>query len=182
MTQSSIRVFSHSDLLEQRLTPFAAVLGEDLPGYRGHLYRVLTYAMHFLAGDQTYRGEIETALVYHDIAVWTDRTLDYLTPSAQLCLKHNQEQDWGYDPTLLENIILYHHKITRFRGPGAEIVNAVRKGDWIDAYQGLLRKGLSRDDIEMVSSSIPHEGFYDTLARLNKELNGLANLFKVLKW
>jgi len=182
MDQPKIEIYSHSPLLEERLAPFEQTLGQDFAGYRGHLYRVLTYALHFLNGDQTFREEIETALVYHDLAVWTDGTLDYLKPSAALCLADNEKHGWGYDPKLLEDIINQHHKITPFRGPNASVVNAVRKGDWIDAYQGMLRKGLSKSEIKTVASAIPAEGFYDSLARLNKELNGYANLHKILKF
>lgn len=182
MTYNKIDIISHSPLLEERLEPFRQVIGDDFAGYRGHLYRVLTYAIHFLGGDETFRAEIETALAYHDIAVWTHNSLDYLQPSADMCMADNVQNNWGYDPKLLEDIILQHHKITKFRGPNENVVNAVRKGDWVDAYQGMLRKGLSKAQVNAVAEAIPAEGFYESLARLNKELKGYRNLHKVLKF
>eukprot|EP00954_Amorphochlora_amoebiformis_P010267 802499-Amorphochlora_amoeboformis.AAC.1 len=47
------------------------IIGDDYAGYRGHIYRTLSFSLHFLA-NETHRGAIEAALVYHDIGLWTD--------------------------------------------------------------------------------------------------------------
>jgi hypothetical protein len=101
--------------------------------------------MHFLRADERHRPLVETAFAYHDIALWTDRELAYLEPSEVLALQDNATEAWGLDPDLLQDAIHWHHKITPYRGPGAEVVNAIRKADWIDASGGLLRQGLSRE-------------------------------------
>merc|ERR1712000_44195 len=89
-----LTLITSSPGVEEELEKYEDLIGEDYYGYRGHIYRVLSYSMYFLNGDETYRTVIEKALVYH-------------------------------------------HKITPFEGPHADIVNAVRKADWIDATQGL---------------------------------------------
>lgn len=57
----SIRIIDESETVETLLAPFREQLGIDYDGYRGHIYRVLTYAMHFLGGDVTHRRAVETA-------------------------------------------------------------------------------------------------------------------------
>jgi len=49
------------------------LIGSDYAGYRGHVYRVLSYSLHYLGSniDPTSRNLLELALVYHDIGLWT---------------------------------------------------------------------------------------------------------------
>ncbi len=74
--------------VEELLAPYTAQIGDDLPGYRNHVYRTVTYAMHFL-GNSELEQLVETAFVYHDIALWTDRALAYLEPSEEIALADN---------------------------------------------------------------------------------------------
>jgi hypothetical protein len=45
-----ITVVVDEPMLEEALEPLALAMGGDMTAYRGHLYRVLTYALHFLEG------------------------------------------------------------------------------------------------------------------------------------
>ena len=142
--------------------------------------------MHFLGAAQSQRATIETALVYHDLGLWSDRQLAYLEPSIDRVVRDNATEGWGHDPQLLRDIIFWHHKLTPYRGPHADVVNAVRRADWIDATAGRLRMGMPRPCIEKVTSAIPEAGFYDTLKRIGPELTGsitgsIAGLLKVYK-
>ncbi len=182
-------IITHSDRIEAILEPWHHALGDDLDGYRGHIYRVLNYALFLLDGDRTFLPEIETALAYHDLGLWADRTLAYLEPSIDRALRDNASQGWHHEPQLLRDIILWHHKVTRFKGPHANVVNAVRKADWVDATAGVLRKGIPRRFIHEVKEAIPAAGFYDTLRSLGTRLNhgDRVQTFKdlttrVLKW
>ena len=173
---TEIQVITHSDHVEELLAPYADAIGKDLEGYRGHIYRVLSYALYFLGGDSPKRQEIEAALVYHDIGLWSDRQLAYLEPSISRAHEDNAANNWNYDPELLRDIIYWHHKLTPYRGLNEDIVNAVRKADWIDATAGLVRQGMPKACIEKVTAAIPSAGFYDTLKRIGPELTG--SLFK----
>jgi hypothetical protein len=184
-----IRIIDHSETVERLLAPLRETLGADYDGYRGHIYRVLTYAMHFLGADETHRRAIETALVYHDIGMWTDHDLAYLEPSIERALAANAAEGWGLDPDLLRNLIYWHHKVLPYRGKDAEVVNAFRKADWVDASGGLVRHGLDRSQIAAVTAAIPDQGFRRTLQRLagdladGRPLKGLGRvLLKVYKW
>lgn len=137
----------------------ASALGEARDGYRNHIKRVLTYALHLLPADAGYREEMEVALAYHDLGVWTHGTLAYLEPSIDSCLNDPVVAELGLDRNLITNIIEYHHKFTSFRGPNADIVNAVRKGDWIDVTRGRMKKGVDESFILKTMQAHPDLGF-----------------------
>lgn len=179
----TIAITSQSERIERLLEPFADAMGDDFKAYRGHVYRAVTYAMHFLDGDETARPLIETAFVYHDVGLWTDDRLDYLEPSEARALADNEAQGWGFDPQVLRDVIHWHHKVTRYRGPNERLVEAARRADWIDATSGARRMGLSRAQIQAVEDAIPSYGFSDVLQRLAGDLGGnrLAGNFKVLR-
>lgn len=180
LKSSSIRVIESSPMVEKLLEPYRDVIGDDYAGYRGHIYRVLSYTLHFLNGDETHRDAIELALVFHDIALWTDKELAYLEDSATHAQHINETQNLGIEPQLLHDMIYYHHKITPYRGPHQEVINAFRKADWIDATKGILAKGMPRMHIRKVKAAIPAAGFYETLMRLGPELTN-NRFFKMIR-
>lgn len=158
--------------VEEILKRYKTVIGKDFSGYRNHVYRTITYAMHFL--NQSVKDEllIETAFAYHDIGLWTDKELAYLEPSEEVALFDNDKYKWGLDPDALRGAIHWHHKITQYRGSHARVIEACRKADWIDASKGLIRKGISKEIIAEVEAAYPNCGFHDTLLRLAKDYGG----------
>ena len=174
--------------VEDLFAPFVEVIGADLPGYRNHVYRAITYAMHFLNNAAEFEQLVETAFVYHDIGLWTHRMMAYLQPSEELALADNRKHDWGLDPMALRGAIHWHHKISRYTGDHQEVIEACRKADWIDASMGRLRKGLTRENIAKVQSAFPNLGFHKSLIRLARDNGGsvVAGGFQaiqaILKW
>lgn len=158
-------------VVESELALLAPCIGADLPGYRNHIYRVLTYALHFMGGDSRWRRPFAFALAYHDVGMWTDHELAYLDPSAARAEAARRDHAPDLDGALIHDLIVWHHKLTPFRGANAAAVNALRKADWVDASQGLLRKGLTRAQIAAVNAALPAHGFPDTLMRLAGDLN-----------
>jgi hypothetical protein len=158
--------------LDAIFAPYVDMIGRDYPGYRNHVERTVTYAMHFLEGDPAAEPVVETAMAYHDIGLWTDHALAYLEPSEAVALADNAKHGWGFDPDLLQGIIHWHHKVFPYRGPHAEIIEACRRADWIDASQGWLRKGMPRRSIREVEHAFPNLGFHATLLRLAKDIGG----------
>ncbi|MEM6254402.1 MAG: hypothetical protein AAF821_15915 [Cyanobacteria bacterium P01_D01_bin.156] len=77
------------------------MIGKDFPGYRNHVYRTITYAMHFLGDATAHEQLVETAFVHHDIGLWSDHGLAYLEPSEVLALADNKKCGWGLDPDVL---------------------------------------------------------------------------------
>ena len=86
-----IEIIDRSDQVERLFDPYRDIIGRDFQAYRGHVYRVITYAMHFLGNTDIHRPMLETALVYHDFGLWTDKKLAYLGSSETLALRDN---DW----------------------------------------------------------------------------------------
>lgn len=158
--------------VEMLFSRYQEIIGNDYMGYRNHVYRTITYAMHFLNNAEEYEQIIETAFVYHDIGLWTDNELAYLEPSEAVALADNEQCEWGLDPELLRGAIHWHHKITPYTGPHAKVIEACRKADWIDASKGMVRKGLSKESIAKVEAAFPNHGFHDTLLRLAKDYGG----------
>lgn len=176
-------IIDNDAVVEAELALLAGRIGRDLPGYRNHIYRVLTYALHFVGGEARWRRPFAFALAYHDVGMWTHGELAYLEPSAALAEQARRDHAPDLDPRLIRDLILWHHKLTPFRGPDAAAVNALRKADWVDASQGLLRKGLTRAEIARVTAALPVHGFPDTLMRLAGDLNHgrrIGGLLRVL--
>jgi hypothetical protein len=169
--------------VEELLAPYRTLIGRDYDGYRNHVYRCVTYAMHFLGSADEYEKLVETAFVYHDIGLWTDKKLAYLEPSEAVALRDNEKYGWGLDPDALRGAIHWHHKVFKYKGVHATVIEACRKADWIDATQGWCRKGISRSDIAKVESTFPNCGFHKTLLRLAKDYGGSTFVggFKVMR-
>lgn len=174
--------------IEELFVPFVDVINDDLPAYRNHVYRTVTYAMHFLNNATEFEQLVETAFVYHDIGLWTHRTMAYLQPSEELALADNAKYDWGLDPDALRGAIHWHHKIFRYKGPHQEVIEACRKADWVDASMGKLRKGMPRKSIADVQAAFPDFGFHKTLVRLAKDnggsivVGGFRAVKAIVKW
>jgi hypothetical protein len=190
-----LQVVRHAPVLEQQLGQRRALLGEDYAGYRNHVYRVLSYALFFLEGDaeekemaERYRHVIETALVYHDLGLWTDKQLSYLEPSALRAREAVEDTYSQTEKELLHNIIYWHHKITPFEGENAAIVNAVRKADWIDATMSLVNFGMPSTHVNKVTSSLAEDGFHVMLMSIGPRYYGydvvriITELSSILKW
>ncbi|WP_207063533.1 hypothetical protein [Motiliproteus sp. SC1-56] len=168
----SIEIKRDRPRIDQLLARYQAAIGDDFPGYRNHVYRTTTYAMHFLNNAAEYEPIVETAFAYHDIGLWTDRELAYLEPSETLALADNETYGWGLDPDLLRGAIHWHHKIFPYRGAHQRVIEACRKADWIDASKGLVKKGISEGAIAEVEAAFPNLGFHDSLLRLAKDYGG----------
>ena len=169
---SGITIKLERPYVEELLKRYEDLISKDFPGYRNHVYRAITYAMHFLGNAKEHERLVEAAFVYHDIGLWTDHELAYLEPSEAVAIADNQKLGLGLDPDLLRDAIHWHHKIFPYTGPHRDIIEACRKADWIDASLGWLRKGMPRRSIREVERAFPNLGFHATLLRLAKDLGG----------
>lgn len=177
LAKNEIRIIRHSDVVEEHLGKYKALIGPDYDGYRNHIYRVLTYANHFLWDKSPNLDVIASALVYHDIGLWTAKTLAYLEPGAELARKECAYKYTSEQLDMQEGIIMFHHKL--WPVPNAPEVEAVRKADWIDASNGLFNKGMPWSHIRTVKEAIPAAGFYQTLAEIGPRYHG-SNVYKIL--
>jgi hypothetical protein len=180
---SQIEIKLQRSRVDELLARYETQIGNDFLGYRNHVYRNITFAMHLLNQAPEHEQLVETAFFYHDIGLWTDHELAYLEPSEAVALADNEKHGWGLDPELLRNTIHWHHKISPYKGPNQEVIEACRKADWVDFTMGLMRKGIDKAAIAEVRTTFPNEGFHKTLIRLTKDYGGstLAGSIKVTK-
>ena len=62
MSNSAIQIKTERPRIEELLAPYRGVIGDDYAGYRNHVLRTVTYAMHFLDGDLDVEPTVETAM------------------------------------------------------------------------------------------------------------------------
>ena len=170
--------------LDDVLDKHSAVLGEDLIGYRNHAYRVANLCVALRPTGDAGVEKIALAAAFHDLGIWTARTFDYLAPSAELACDHVRcagHVDWQED---IAGMIYEHHKVRRYRGTGADIVEPFRRADWIDVSRGLLRFGLPRALLREIFGRWPNAGFHRRLVQLTlREVRSHPlRPIPVLKW
>ena len=132
-------------------------LGADFEAYRNHASRVFLRCCRILGEpDAASIEKIAIAAAFHDLAIWTERTWDYLEPSCELARRYLAEtgrSDWGRD---IEAMIAWHHKVTPCRGFGP-LAEAFRRADWRDVL--LL-------PLPEISPALPNAGFHLRLVEL----------------
>mmetsp|Transcript_62609 Transcript_62609/g.116468 ORF Transcript_62609/g.116468 Transcript_62609/m.116468 type:complete len:221 (+) Transcript_62609:90-752(+) len=192
-TAGTIEIISTSPGVEKYLSVFKdSFPGQDYERYRGHIYRVLSMTYHLL-GEKKDTRALEAALVFHDIGLWTalDKPhLDYLPPSNELAQKILKEEGWPEEEKkLVEDIIMFHHKLTPFQGPHEDTLNAVIAADLADFSLGMVRGNITKDNFAKVRTDIPDTGFHLSLldrtwilsgsvAGLPKGLYDVMHIFK----
>ena len=103
--------------VERYLPQIADSVGTDFAAYRNHIYRVLSYAAHFLGDNPRGREHIAFALVFHDVGMWTDHELAYLKPPEAVAERVRKQHAPHLDGTLIANIIHWHTRCLRSLGP-----------------------------------------------------------------
>jgi len=152
--------------LDALLNAHAAQLGGDFALYRNHAYRVANLCAAQVPGGAQHIEKIAITAAFHDLGIWTDGTFDYLQPSVRLArtyLAHCGKAEWT--PEITE-MILQHHKISRYRGNPEWLVEPFRRADWVDVTRGLITLGLSRKVIGAVYAAWPSAGFHKRLVQL----------------
>ena len=148
-------------LLEQLLTDWETVLGNELTGYKNHIYRVIHYCFWLQDCDEEDKQKLIIAGVFHDLGAWTKNTMDYLPPSAELAKTYLNQSNLSAWSEEIELMITMHHKLTPFKDPRFPLVEAFRKSDFIDVTRGNFRYGIPKNYIDAVKSTFPPCGFYN---------------------
>jgi len=139
------------------LSEYRRELGADFEAYRNHASRVFLRCCRILGDPGAVTVEkIAIAAAFHDLAIWTEHTWDYLEPSCLLARRYLVEigrSGWAGE---IEAMIAWHHKVTPCRklGPLAE---AFRRADWRDVLLMPLPE---------MRPAFPNAGFHLRLARL----------------
>lgn len=147
------------EVIDRLLLRFRPVIGVDYDRYRNHVYRVFLNC-RLLDADPEQEEKYAIAVVFHDIGIWTDHTIDYLAPSiaqARIYLAETGKQTWSDE---ISQMIYWHHKLSSYRGDYAKTVENFRKADWIDVSLGLLTFGADPQKIGENRKRLPNLGFH----------------------
>jgi hypothetical protein len=159
-----VRLLRRIPTIDDALHEHAAVLGDDFRGYRNHVYRVANLCVAIAGGSEV--EKIAVAAVFHDLAIWTNGTFDYIAPSIDLAREYliaRRQSEWIAE---VEDMIANHHKITRSAGTPASLVEAFRRADWIDVTRGLRGFGVSPRLVARLFAIWPSAGFHWRLVTL----------------
>ncbi|MDF1506202.1 HD domain-containing protein [Roseisolibacter sp. H3M3-2] len=147
------------------LAEHAPAIGDDLAGYRNHVYRVANLCLALSGADGEARERVEVAAALHDVGIWTARTFDYLAPSAAVAADHLRRAGRAAWVPEVTTMIAEHHRVRPYRGAGA-LVEPFRRADWIDVSWGALALGAPRAFVRAVRAAWPDAGFHRRLAAL----------------
>lgn len=154
-------------VLDGVLRAHAAELGDDLAGYRNHAYRVVNLGIALRAPDSGQLQQFVIAAAFHDLGIWTNRTFDYLGPSAGLACAHLAATGQGEWQTEVSGMIAEHHRITRARAEPGSLAEPFRQADWIDVSHGIVSFGLPRKVLREIFDAWPDAGFHKRLLQLS---------------
>ena len=152
--------------LDSILRTHGDALGRDFEAYRNHAHRVAHLCIAQSSRDADRVERIEIAAAFHDLGIWTAGTFDYLQPSVMLAASHlavSGRSAWIPEVTAM---ILEHHKVFRYRGEAAWLVEPFRRADWIDVSLGAVGFGMPRRFLDQLVARWPRAGFHARLAQL----------------
>ena len=113
-----------------------------------------------VVNDLVQLEKLAIAAAFHDMGIWTDGTFDYLPPSVRLAsayLVGAGRTEWIAE---ISEMILEHHKISRYRDAPGGLVEPFRRSDRVDVRRGLVTFGLSRRRLRELFSMWPSAGFH----------------------
>ncbi|MAA74320.1 MAG: hypothetical protein CMN28_06390 [Salinisphaeraceae bacterium] len=151
--------------LEALFEPWQAVIGEDYAGYRNHVYRMVHFCLALRDCDEQEREKVFIAGVFHDLGIWTERSIDYIDPSVRLaqdyCARAGLEA-WSDEIGLM---ISEHHKLRAYRDARYPLVEVFRRGDLVDFSLGLFKFDVSKVYFAQVTAALPNAGFHKGLVK-----------------
>ncbi len=164
-----MNIETQHSLIEEILSMWEDTIGGDYPGYRGHVYRVFNFCLALLPCTEEEKTKLAIAACFHDIGLWSDHTVDYISPSVtqvKQFLSGTGCEAWSEEIVLMVEM---HHKVRSYRGERFSLVELFRKGDLVDFSLGAFTFGLPRTYIRQVMKTIPNNGFHKFLLRGARE-------------
>lgn len=156
-----------SILIETILQEYQTTIEADYQGYLNHCKRVVACCL-ILSQDcnEETIHKVAIAVAFHDIGIWTSKTIDYLEPSVKVMLSYlslHRLLDWQIEITLM---ITEHHKLTTTKFSEYPLVEYFRQADYADFSLGLLRSNIPKSEFKKLTRQYPNAGFHKTLVYL----------------
>ncbi|MDX1804622.1 MAG: HD domain-containing protein [Alcanivorax sp.] len=154
-------------LVDDLFDQYSERFGKQQSAYRNHVYRVinLVSAQHSLSDEEL--EKVQIAGFFHDAGIWLAGTFDYLEPSARLAEHYLEEHQRDHWKPEIRDMILNHHKVSRYATDTSSLVEAFRRADWIDVSLGVLRYGVPMARIRLIKQKFPNTGFHLLLLKLS---------------
>lgn len=139
-------------------------LGQDIDAYRGHLYRMANFTRYLTPDKESALEPIAVAGFFHDLDFILNRNPHYLEPSAKAAEAYLRENRRDALIPLVTDMIVWHHKLTPYKGEHGELVEHFRQADLVDLSLGVIRCGIDRAFIREAKRAFPNAGFHKRLA------------------
>lgn len=148
--------------LDAILNSYLEQIGSDFTGYRNHCYRVLNIYVWLLKKhlQPIDLEQAAIALAFHDIGIWTDKTVDYLTPSERIARDYCQKHHIS-NLEIIIAMISEHHKLSSYSQ--SLDVELFRQADLVDFSLGLMHQGVDKAFIQQTKREFPNAGFHRRL-------------------
>lgn len=161
-------------IIEDILRKYSAQLGNHADIYHGHVYRVLTYARHFL-------GEVDVKLddlllktaAFHNLGVWVQVAENSTYIEDACILLHHDLADREEEKSLMCDAL---HGMAHLGSPSPDdppLRRALVQATRLDLSIGIWTSGMPRDHINLVRATVPEKGFH--LALLASGIHALAS-------
>ena len=102
-------------LIEEILSEWKTRIGDEYVGYGGHVYRMFNFCLALSQCSEEEKTKLAIAACFHDIGLWSDQTVDYISPSivqAKRYLTKTGQEAWSEEIGLM---IEWHHKVRRYK-------------------------------------------------------------------
>ena len=153
-------------LVEEILGEWRNELGDDYPGYKNHVYRMIHFCLALSDFNDEEREKILITACFHDLGIWTDKTFDYLPPSMALAAEYLQQKGLAEWIPEIELMIDQHHRLRKFPNVSYPLVEVFRKGDLVDFSLGIVKCGVPEEYVRTVKARFPNAGFHKRLLQL----------------
>lgn len=158
-------ITSHPQL-DAALNLWAIEIGPNFNAYRNHCYYVLNVVNALARPSEEELSQVAIAAAFHDLGIWSDKTLDYLDPSADRARRYLIDNARAEDWPAVEAMIQGHHKLTRCKGEHAHLAEAFRRADWNFVSMGSIPMGVPSALRKALVAQFPNDGFHKMLLRL----------------
>lgn len=157
-------IIKDTAIIDDILEDYRSTIGSVFNGYRNHVYRMVNCTLALLERDnintEENRQKVMIAAAFHDIGLWTDKTLAYLEPSVPHAIRYLEKHDLMHLETEIVKMITEHHKVTAFTDGSLPLVEYFRKGDLVDFSLGMIRFGLEKSFLRELKATFPNAGFH----------------------
>jgi len=153
-------------LVETIFSNYKDILGADFQAYKNHVYRVINLCYAAGPCDAIAQEKIQIAACFHDIGIWTAKTLDYLPPSVVEAARYLRQVDKVAWTTEITGMIEFHHRVKSCDDSISPLVEQFRRADVADFSLGLFKMGFPASLIAELKQNFPNSGFHLRLLQL----------------